>query len=426
MQFLEYPARLEEIESYLEKRSLKFQDDLNRDVSSIIDRVQSEGDRALRQLTKKYDDVELDRLQIPQKKLQEISIDSELENALARARDRLQNYYSCQLEKSWIHPHLSGEVGEKKTALDSAGIYIPGGRAAYPSSVLMTAVPASVAGVRRIAAVTPPGEDGMINPVTARALHLCGVEEVYSLGGAQAIAALALGTESVSAVDKIVGPGNRYVTMAKKLVYGLVDIDMLAGPSEVMIIADGSADLKFLVSDLLAQAEHDPRAKCVVVSTSDTLAAELEDELKEQLQGLSTAARARQALEEYGLFIEVDDLKQAVRLANRFAPEHLEILTDCPGELARDIENAGSIFLGGYSPEAAGDYMAGPNHVLPTAGTARFFSPLSVRDFLKSSGRIQLKEDELRELGPDIMRIARAESLPAHARSIELRLEENQ
>lgn len=423
MQFLEYPGDLEEINSYLQERNLAFQDELNRKVSGIIEDVQNEGDKALKKYTEKFDGVELDDLQVPEEKMQNVSIDGELERALIRTRDRLQDYYRSQLEKSWIHPHLSGEVGEKKTALKSAGIYIPGGRAAYPSSVFMTAVPASVAGVRRIAAVTPPGEEGSINPVTARALQLCGVEEVYRLGGAQAVAALALGTDSVPAVDKIVGPGNRYVTMAKKLVYGLVDIDMLAGPSEVMIIADGSAESSFLAADLLAQAEHDPEAKCVVVSTSSSLAGELEDGLNEQLQDLKTAERARKALEEYGLFVGVDCLEQAVDLANKFAPEHLELLTECPGELVRDVENAGSIFLGSYSPEAAGDYMAGPNHVLPTAGTARFFSPLSVRDFIKSSGRMQLQEEELRELGPDIMKIARAEDLPAHARSIQVRLE---
>lgn len=423
MQLLKYPREQNKIENYLSGRVLDFRPELNRKVSKIIAEVKEKGDEALKDFTKRFDGVNLTSLQMEREDLSDCNIDSELEFSLKNAYRRIKNYYQSQSKTGWTHYQLSGQVGEKVIPLDRAGLYIPGGKAAYPSSVLMTAIPASVAGVKELVAVTPPDKNGNINPVTAYALSLCGVDEVYKIGGAQAIAALALGTETIAKVDKIVGPGNKYVTMAKKLVYGRVDIDMLAGPSEIMIIADKTADPRFLAADLLAQSEHDEEARSIIVSPCEDLFIQVKKHLKVQLEELSTAGRAREALDNHGLFLEVDNLSAAVEAVNEFAPEHLEILTDCPHDLSKNIRHAGSIFLGRWSPEAAGDYIAGPNHVLPTSGTAKFFSSLSVSDFVKSSGMMFFNRDELGELGQDIMRIAEAENLPAHARSISIRLE---
>ncbi len=422
MQRLKYNDDRDKIEAYLADRKLDFRPELNRKVSEIIAEVRDKGDTALKNFTQKFDRVNLQSLRLQEEELTDFKLEPELETSLKSAYRRITNYYRARSKTDWTHPRLSGEVGEKITPLERVGLYIPGGKAAYPSSVFMTAIPAAVAGVKELIAVTPPAEEGGINPVTARALSLCGVKEIYKVGGAQAVAALALGTETVPRVDKIVGPGNKYVTMAKKLVYGQVDIDMLAGPSEIMIIADEKADPGLLAADLLAQAEHDEEARVIITSPCDNMQSRVENQLELQLAELPTADRARQALENYGLFLAVENLSEAVKAANEFAPEHLEILTESPHDLIKKIKHAGSIFMGSFSPEAAGDYIAGPNHVLPTSGTARFFSPLGVSDFVKRSGRMYFNREELQELGEDIIRIAEAENLPAHARSVAIRL----
>lgn len=424
MQWVEYPQDQKKITNYLSDRSLDLQPELNNKVSNIIKKVKKRGDEALEKFTKKFDGVELNSLHLDSKYLHNIKIDSELAASLKRAYTRLKTYYQSQKLNSWTHSQLSGQVGERITALNRVGLYIPGGKASYPSSVFMTAIPAAIAGVEEIVAVTPPDQQGNINSVTAFALSLCGVDEVYKIGGAQAIAALALGTETISAVDKIVGPGNKYVTMAKKLVYGHVDIDMLAGPSEVMILADETADPRFLAADLLAQAEHDEEARAVIVSPCEDLKVKVENQISEQINELETANRAREALENNGLFLQVANMDKAVEAVNEFAPEHLEILADSPHNIMKNIRNAGSIFLGDWSPEAAGDYIAGPNHVLPTSGTARFFSPLGVDDFVKKSGKIYFNKEELKKLAEDIIRLAEAENLPAHAHSVSIRIQE--
>ncbi len=423
MKKLRYPQDEVEIRNYLEERKFNFDAGLNKNVSDIIDQVQTGGDKALFSLTRKYDGAELESLNVSADELEsEEEIPEKLKKSLERAYQRLQKYYGLQGRSGWIHPELSGRVGEEITPLKRAGLYIPGGKAAYPSSVMMTAVPARIAGVDELVAVTPPDQEGNINPVTAKALSMCGVDEVYRIGGAQAVAALALGTETIKPVDKIVGPGNKFVTMAKKLLYGFVDIDMLAGPSEVLIIADETSRAEFIAADLLAQAEHDEEARTAVISSSADVFVAVEEELDQQLEEISTAYRARAALEDYGMFIEVENLDQAVELSNDYAPEHLEIQTENPHALLGSIKQAGSIFLGSWTPEAAGDYIAGPNHVLPTSGSARFFSPLGVNDFIKSSGRVSFSRSELEEIGEDVIRIADAEGLPAHARSVSLRL----
>ncbi len=411
----------EKLERYLQNRKLELKSETLKDVTDIIEEVRDEGDKALFSLTKKYDGADLNELGVDEDFLKNAAVKDNLLTSLKNARDRLLKFYEHRKPDSWVHPGLSGEVGENIHPIQRVGLYVPGGRAAYPSSALMTAIPAQAAGVEEIAAVTPPDESGSINPITARALDLCGVDEVYKIGGAQAIAALALGTETIPAVDKIVGPGNKYVTAAKKLVYGFVDIDMLAGPSEVLIIADSSAEPALIAADLLAQAEHDPEARAVVVSNTVNIYEDIERELIEQLDKIETSARAEEALKNHGAFFAVENLNQAVELANRFAPEHLEVMTSNPAALEGHLKNAGSLFLGSWTPEAAGDYIAGPSHVLPTSGTASFFSPLSVNEFTRSCGRMNFNSSELIDLSQDIMRIAIAEGLPAHARSVELR-----
>jgi len=411
------------LQKFLEQRKNFFSGDLLTQTSEIIERVAREGDQALLDLTEKYDGVRLKELKISQENLEAADIDKQLLEALKTSKENLEDFYRQQSRKqSWFISRGRSLVGEQVRPLERVGLYIPGGRAAYPSSVLMTAIPARAAGVEEIVAVTPPSPEG-INPVTVKALELCGVSEVYALGGAQAVAALALGTESIRSVDKIVGPGNKYVTMAKKILYGQVDIDMLAGPSEILIIAGEEARPDFIAADLLAQAEHDPEARAVLVTFADDLLEKVELELEKQLEKLTTAPTARKALDSHGLLVRVADLKEAMDLANRYAPEHLELLVKEPLAAAGEIKHAGSIFLGSCSPEVLGDYLAGPNHVLPTAGTARFSSGLGVEDFLKSSGLIYYDYQELKAESRNVALIAEAEGLPAHARAALIRLD---
>ena len=426
MEKISLPEVNNRLDEFLQNKKVDYSGELMENVNRIITTVMEKGDKALYDFTEKYDGVKLEELNVDKEFLKTAEIKVELLESLKVAKNRLIDYSKSQLNKSWFKRNENGGfVGEQVTPLDRVGLYIPGGRAAYPSSVLMTAVPALVAGVEEIVAVSPPGKDGKINPVVARTLNLCGIDEVYSIGGAQAIAALAYGTETIKSVDKIVGPGNKYVTMAKKLVFGQVDIDMLAGPSEVLVIADETAEPAAIAADLLAQAEHDPEARVVLITTEEEIIAKVEAELEIQIESLQTKETARSSLDSYGLVIKVENLDEAIAASNKIAPEHLELIVKDPLKYIDRIKHAGSIFIGRWTPEVAGDYLAGPNHVLPTSGTARFSSPLSVNDFVKSSSLIYFTEEELRSTFTDIERIAESEGLPAHASAARIRLESN-
>ena len=390
-------------------------------VAEIIAEVRSRGDAALRELTKRFDGVEVEELRVSEEEIEEAKerVDSELMEALELARENIADFHRRQLRGDWSYTKDGITLGQVFRAIESVGCYVPGGRASYPSTVLMCAVPARVAGVRRVVVTTPPAKSGEVNPLTLAACSVAGVDEVYRVGGAQAIAALAYGTESIARVEKIVGPGNVYVTAAKRLVSGDAAIDMPAGPSEVLIIADGSADARFVALDMLAQAEHDPLASSVLVSTSQELA----ERVKRVLEGEAPSRpEARQAIESNGAILLARDIDEAIEFANMFAPEHLEIITRDDEAVLRRIESAGSVFLGSYSPVACGDYASGTNHVLPTAGYARVYSGLSVHHFLKAISFQKLSREALERLAKAILPLARAEGLEMHARSVEERL----
>ena len=398
-------------------------------VRSILREVQTGGDEALIRLSEKYDNNRITartlRISVRDIKKNAHTIPAAERAALTRACARIEAFHRRQLQQSWISANNPGEIlGQLVRPLERVGIYVPGGKAVYPSSVLMNAIPARVAGVDEIIMVTP-GSKKRISPVLLAAADLCGIRSVFQIGGAQAIAALAYGTALVPKVDKIVGPGNIYVATAKKLVYGDVDIDMIAGPSEILIISDGSGSPAHAAVDMLSQAEHDELACSILVTPNEGFARRVAGELAAQLKKLKRKTIAARALENHGAIIITRTLAEAVQLANDVAPEHLELAVEHPWELVPQVKNAGAVFLGHYSPEALGDYMAGPNHVLPTGGTARFFSPLSVDDFLKKTSIISFTQDALRTVAPDIIRLARAESLDAHAQSVEQRLKKH-
>ncbi len=390
-------------------------------VAEIIAEVRARGDAALRELTKRFDGVEVKELRVSEEEIEEAKerVDSELMEALELARENIADFHRRQLRGDWSYTKDGITLGQVFRAIASVGCYVPGGRASYPSTVLMCAVPARVAGVRRVVVTTPPAKSGEVNPLTLAACSVAGVDEVYRVGGAQAIAALAYGTESIARVEKIVGPGNVYVTAAKRLVSGDAAIDMPAGPSEVLIIADGSADARFVALDMLAQAEHDPLASSVLVSTSQELAERVKQVLEREAP---SRPEARQAIESNGAILLARDIDEAVEFANMFAPEHLEIITRDDEAVLRRIESAGSVFLGSYSPVACGDYASGTNHVLPTAGYARVYSGLSVYDFLKAISFQKLSREALERLAKAILPLARAEGLEMHARSVEERM----
>jgi len=398
-------------------------------VSELIREIRAEGDEALLRHVARFDgwepqdgaDLAVDPEQMRQA-YQKLS--PKLKKALHIAYERIEAYHEKQLPKSWIDFEPNGAMlGQKVTPVDRAGLYIPGGKAAYPSSLLMNAIPAIVAGVGQIVVTTPtPG--GEANPLLLAACHLCGIEQVYKVGGASAVAAMAYGTQTIPKVDVITGPGNIYVATAKKLVYGDVNIDMIAGPSEIGIIADPSADPRLVAIDLLSQAEHDEMASSILITDSILLAKAVAREVEELLEGLERKEIATASIKERGAIIVVDDLLEACDLMNRIAPEHLEIMTQNPYDLLPHIRHAGAIFLGEHTPEPIGDYIAGPNHTLPTGGTARFYSPLSVEHFLKKSSLISFSRQALEELGEAAALLARAEGLEAHAKSIEIRLKE--
>ncbi|MFM7267476.1 MAG: histidinol dehydrogenase [Cyanobium sp.] len=394
-------------------------------VAAILERVRLEGDTALLELTERFDGVRPDPLRIPEARLAQAWQDTPqaLREALDLAHGRIESFHRRQIPGDLAVTGPHGEMlGRRWRPVERAGLYVPGGRASYPSTVLMNAIPARVAGVERIVMVTPPGPDGEPNATVLAAAHRAGVQEVYRVGGAQAIAALAHGTASIPKVDVISGPGNLWVTLAKKAVYGLVGIDSLAGPSEVLVIADGSAVPDQVAADLLAQAEHDPLAAAILITTSAALASAVPAALEAQLQHHPRAAIVHRALADWGLIVLCDDLAEAAALSDRFAPEHLELLVEDPGPLADRIRHAGAIFLGPHTPEAVGDYLAGPNHTLPTCGTARFAGALSVETFLRHTSLIRFNREALEATAAAVLTLAESEGLHSHAESVRRRL----
>lgn len=397
-------------------------------VQAIVDDVRARGDEALFEYTKKFDGAELsaDNIRVTQAEIQEAlsQVDPNLLAVMKKSMKNIREYHEKQRQYSWFDSKPNGTIlGQKVTALSSVGVYVPGGKAAYPSSVLMNIIPAEVAGVEKIVMVTPPGKDGRVNPVTLIAAHLAGATEVYKVGGAQAIAALAFGTKSIPRVNKIVGPGNIFVALAKKEVYGHVSIDSIAGPSEILVLADETANPRYVAADLLSQAEHDELASAILVTTSMELAEKVSAEADAFVQNLSRKAILEKSLENYGYILVADSMEDAIETANAIASEHLEIVTKNSFEVMTKIQNAGAIFMGEYSSEPLGDYFAGPNHVLPTNGTAKFFSPLGVDDFIKKSSIIYYSREALEAVHTDIESFAEAEHLTAHANSIRVRFE---
>lgn len=408
----------------LGERSRNTNKDVTETVSEIINNVMMNGDKAVRGYTIKFDGKAPDTFEVPKEELTALTAncDPEFIATLKKAADNIRNFHERQKQQSWLTTKDNGVImGQRIRGLKRVGLYVPGGTAAYPSSVLMNAIPAKIAGVSELIMVTPPGKDGKPNPDIMAAAAIAGVDRVFLMGGAQAVAALAYGTESVPKVDKIVGPGNIFVATAKKLLYGTVDIDMIAGPSEILVLADESANPKFLAADLMSQAEHDKLASAILITTSDKLAEDTTKEIYRQVEELSRKDIIEYSLDNYGVIIVCDTMERAIELANELAPEHLEVCCENPMEYVGKLDNAGSVFLGNYSPEPLGDYFAGPNHVLPTSGTARFFSPLSVDTFVKKSSFIYYTEDALQNDSDDIIRFANTEGLTAHANSIIVR-----
>ena len=394
-------------------------------VRAILQDVKNSGDEALRDYTERFDHVRLGALEVSREEMQAACehVGEDFMRILREAAERIRAYHSIQKRQSLMYNEPNGNLtGMMIRPLDRVGLYVPGGKALYPSSVLMNAIPAVVAGVPEIVMVSPPARDGRLDERILAAAAVAGVHRVFRVGGAQAIAALAYGTESIPRVDKIVGPGNIYVATAKKLVYGEVNVDSIAGPSEILVLADDSADPEFVAADMLSQAEHDEMAGSVLITDSETLADQVEREIARQTQAAPRRAIIEAALTNRGMIILVDDLAQGVRLANEYAPEHMEICTREPMTWVPQIRHAGAVFVGNYSTEPMGDYMAGPNHVLPTGGTARFFSPLGVDDYIKRTSLLYLSRRGFRELGEDVMAFAEAEKLFAHANAVRVRL----
>ena len=412
------------------KRSPSQYGDYENKVKDILQNVQTRGDEAVFEYTKAFDHVELNEssVRVTPEEIQEARrlVDQKLLAVIRKALINIRSYHEKQKRNSWFDSGENGTLlGQKITPLATAGVYVPGGKAAYPSSVLMNVVPAKVAGVKKIIMTTPCGKDGKVNPVVLAAASEAGVDEIYKIGGAQAIAAMAYGTASIPKVDKIVGPGNIYVALAKKAVYGHVSIDSIAGPSEILVLADETANPRYVAADLLSQAEHDELACAILITTSQTLAEKVSKEVEQFVQTLSRREIIEKSLDQFGRILVADCVEQAVEAANEIASEHLEIVMKDPFEIMTKIRNAGAIFIGEYSSEPLGDYFAGPNHILPTNGTAKFFSPLSVDDFVKKSSVIYYSREALEEIHQDIIHFAQAEGLTAHANSIQVRFEED-
>lgn len=397
-------------------------------VAAIVSDVRENGDSALFSYTKQFDrcKIDADTIRVTDAEIEEAyaKVDAAFVEVMKRSAANIRRFHEKQLRTSWIDPRPDGTIlGMKVLPIATAGVYAPGGKAAYPSSVLMNVIPAKVAGVERIILATPPGADGRVTPATLVAAHIAGIDEVYKMGGAQAIAAMAFGTRSVPKVDKITGPGNIFVALAKKACFGYVGIDSIAGPSEILVIADETANPRYVAADLLSQAEHDELASAILITTSSRLAKEVSAEADQFVKELARKEIIQKSLDNYGYILLVDSLDEAVEVANDIASEHLEILTRDPYAVMTKIKNAGAIFLGEYSSEPLGDYFAGPNHVLPTNGTARFFSPLNVDDFLKKTSIISYSRSALEAIHEDIECFAENEGLTAHANSIKVRFE---
>lgn len=413
-----------ELINQLKARSGEIDRKVTSAVTDILNNVKQNGDDAVREYTLKFDGHMPSKFEISREEIDSSpdKCDRDFILALYKAADNIRDFHARQKQQSWLEPKQNGVIlGQRIRGLKRVGVYVPGGMAAYPSSVLMNVIPAKIAGVKEIVMVTPPQKDGTANPDILAAAKIAGVDRVFLMGGAQAVAALAYGTQSVPKVDKIVGPGNIFVATAKKLLYGTVDIDMIAGPSEILIVADKSANPKFLAADLMSQAEHDKMASAILLTTSEETANETAKELSRQMQTLERRDIIEQSLNDFGAIIVCKDISEAVDFANELAPEHLELAVENPMEYIGRVDNAGSVFLGHYSPEPLGDYFAGPNHVLPTSGTARFFSPLSVDSFIKKSSFIYYTEPALSEAKDDIIKLAETEGLTAHANSIKVR-----
>ncbi len=396
-------------------------------VSEIIENVKANGDKALFEYNKKFDKAELSTLLVTEEEIDEAfkSVSPKFIEILRKAAANIRKFHEKQVRNSYIINDEDGVViGQKIIPVDRAGLYVPGGTAAYPSTVLMDSIPAKIAGCKEIVIVTPPNEDGKINPVILTAAKIAGVDKIFKVGGAQAVAALAYGTETVPKVDKIVGPGNAFVAEAKKQVFGVVSIDMIAGPSEILIVADGKNNPKHLAADLLSQAEHDKMASAVLVTDSEELANKVSEELEKQIPLLERAEIARASIDVNGKIIIADSLEKVIEIANEIAPEHLELCVENPFDYLDKIRHAGSVFMGRNCPEALGDYFAGPNHTLPTGSTAKFSSPLSVDDFIKKTQYIYYTKDALKRVADDVAYFAKQEGLTAHARSALIRTEE--
>ncbi len=415
------------LESLL-KRSPNSYGSYEQAVNEIITQIREKKDEALFAYTKQFDHCEItkDNIKVTEKEIEEAykKVDPKLLEVMKKSAANITEFHQKQLHNSWISPKDNGTIlGQRITPIEVSGVYVPGGKAAYPSSVLMNVLPAKVAGVSRIIMTTPPGADGKVNPATLAAADIAGVDEIYKAGGAQAIAAMAFGTESIPRVDKITGPGNIFVALAKKACFGYVSIDSIAGPSEILVLADESANPRFVAADLLSQAEHDEMASAILITTSKTLAGQVSEEVEQFTKELSRKEIIEKSLENYGYILIAQNMEEAIEAANEIASEHLEILTKNPFETMTKIKNAGAIFLGEYSSEPLGDYFAGPNHILPTNGTARFFSPLNVDDFMKKTSIISYSKDALLNVHEEIELFASKEGLTAHANSIKVRFE---
>ncbi len=396
-------------------------------VSGIIENVKANGDSALYEYCLKFDKADLTRLEVTQEEIEEAfaRVEPKFIEILRTAAENIRNFHEKQVRQSFIISEKNGIVtGQKITPIEKVGLYVPGGTAAYPSTVLMDSIPAKIAGCKEICITTPPSADGKINPVILAAARIAGVDRIFKVGGAQAVAALAYGTESIPKVDKIVGPGNAFVAEAKKQVFGMVSIDMIAGPSEILVLADGKSNPDFVAADLLSQAEHDRNASAVLVTDSLAFAEAVSDALERQIPLLERAEIARASIDNNGKILVADSITSGIDIANEIAPEHLELCLDNPFDYLDSIKNAGSIFMGRYCPEALGDYYAGPNHTLPTSGTAKFSSPLSVDDFVKKSQFTYYTEDALKAVADDVAFFATKEGLTAHAKSATIRFEE--
>lgn len=423
---------LEQLFKVLESRSPEGQKDVEQLVSEILTNVRERGDEALIEYSGKFDKIELTSatIEVSKEEMEEAlnSVNKDILRIIEKAASNIREFHEKQRENSWFEPKQSGVIlGQKISPIERVGVYAPAGTAPLPSTVLMDVIPAKVAGVKEIILCSPPGKDGKVNELVLACAKLVGVNRTFMVGGAQAIGAMAYGTQTITKVDKIVGPGNIFVATAKKQVFGTCGIDMVAGPSEILIIADDSANPAYVAADLLSQAEHDALASSILITNSKLLAKEVDIELGKQLARLERAEIIVQSLKNYGAIIITETIDEAITISNRIAPEHLEICVNAPFDLIPSIENAGAIFLGNYSPEPLGDYFAGPNHTLPTSGTSRFFSPLGVYDFIKRQSIISYSREAFMEVYKDVADFARAEGLSAHARAIDIRakLEEN-